>query len=90
MSSERHVNVAIFFFMNLLCDATFIKKKIATFMWRPNDTFRYMFKPEPVTLVSLKVPSGNPLFFLFQILLYGCLSLSLSLSLTGDDDEIVV
>ena len=28
-------------------------------MWYPNDNFLYMFKAESVTLVNLKVLSGN-------------------------------
>ena len=31
-------------------------------MWYSNDMFRYMFKAEFVTLVSLKVPSGSMVF----------------------------
>ncbi len=33
-------------------------------MWYSKDIFRYMFKAEFVTLVSLKVPSGNDMILL--------------------------
>ncbi len=39
-------------------------KKNVTFMWYANDMFHYMLKAEFVTLVSLKVPSGNMIMYI--------------------------
>ncbi len=39
-------------------------KKIVTFVWYSNGMFRYTFKAEFVTLVTLKAPSGTQSQFL--------------------------
>ena len=38
-------------------------KKIVTFMWYSNGIFQYVLKAEFVTLISLKVPLGNPTYY---------------------------
>ncbi len=42
-----------------LTSATNLRKKIVTCIWYSNNMFRYTFKIEFVTLVSLKVPLGS-------------------------------